>query len=161
MARELGIALGMANTYLKRCVRRAISKFARFLQSIQLLPDAQRVQRKIRLTAEYFMRPLPFFVVRKINALNPWESPKVRRLASCCALVGVGKILRTLRVIAQSSIQSIPSRYSRQQDRKNYVYGPNIAPTIADLAWTHSSVRMRSTRESIQAIADRFLPTVS
>ena len=37
MASELGIALGMANTYLKRCVRKVILRFAKYLPIVTVI----------------------------------------------------------------------------------------------------------------------------
>ena len=47
LATELGIALGLANAYVKRCVRKGLVKMRGGpSQPLRLLPDARRVRRK-------------------------------------------------------------------------------------------------------------------
>lgn len=62
MARELGIALGLANAYLKRCVRKGLVKVSEApanRYAYYLTP--QGFAEKSRLTAEYLTSSLGFF----------------------------------------------------------------------------------------------------
>ncbi len=45
LAGDLGIALGLANSYLRRCVRKGLVKMSQ-AQPLCLLPDAARVRRE-------------------------------------------------------------------------------------------------------------------
>ncbi|MCZ7660918.1 MAG: winged helix-turn-helix transcriptional regulator [Xanthobacteraceae bacterium] len=67
VARELGIALGLANAYLKRCVRKGLIKVAQVPSrryAYYLTP--QGFSEKSRLTAEYLSHSFSFF--RKARA---------------------------------------------------------------------------------------------
>src|SRR5262245_64470098 len=62
VARELGIALGLANAYLKRCVRKGlikVSQVPRRRYAYYLTP--QGFAEKSRLTAEYLAHSFAFF----------------------------------------------------------------------------------------------------
>ena len=62
VARELGIALGLANTYLKRCVRKGLIKVGqvpRRRYAYYLTP--QGFAEKSRLTASYLAHSFSFF----------------------------------------------------------------------------------------------------
>ena len=62
VANELGIALGLANAYLKRCIRKGLVKVAQVPSrryAYYLTP--QGVSEKTRLTAEYFSPSFLFF----------------------------------------------------------------------------------------------------
>ena len=110
---------------------RAISKFARSFQSIQLLPDAQRVQRKSRLTAEYLSSSFTFFRRAKDQCLESLGYAKVRGWHRV-ALVGVGDLAEIFALCAiEHSVDLVGILDSKTE--KPMFAGLNIAPTIADL----------------------------
>jgi DNA-binding MarR family transcriptional regulator len=62
LARELGIALGLANTYLRRCVRKGLIKVSQVpLNRYAYYLTPQGFAEKSRLTAEYLAVSLDFF----------------------------------------------------------------------------------------------------
>lgn len=62
LARELGIALGLANAYLRRCVRKGLVKVSQVpLNRYAYYLTPQGFSEKSRLTAEYLAVSLDFF----------------------------------------------------------------------------------------------------
>jgi len=62
LARELGIALGLANTYLRRCVRKGLVKMRQVpINRYAYYLTPQGLAEKSRLTAEYLAVSLAFF----------------------------------------------------------------------------------------------------
>src|ERR1051326_4416196 len=62
LATELGIALGLANAYLRRCVRKGLIKVSQVpLNRYAYFLTPQGFVEKSRLTAEYFSASLNFF----------------------------------------------------------------------------------------------------
>src|SRR6516162_8844401 len=62
LARELGIALGLANAYLRRCVRKGLVKMRQVpLNRYAYYLTPQGLAEKSRLTAEYLAASLDFF----------------------------------------------------------------------------------------------------
>ncbi len=92
MARELGVALGLANAYLKRCVRKGyikVQQVPRRRYAYYLTP--QGFAEKTRLTGEYLSSSLRFFrrareqisSLMETCAANQWQS---------IALIGVSEL---------------------------------------------------------------------
>jgi DNA-binding MarR family transcriptional regulator len=83
LARELGIALGLANAYLRRCVRKGLVKMRQVpINRYAYYLTPQGLAEKSRLTAEYLAVSLDFFrrartdcaaVFRQCEALG-WRS---------------------------------------------------------------------------------------
>ena len=132
MARELGIALGMANTYLKRCVRKGYIKVRQIPSnrySYYLTPKG--FKEKSRLTAEYLSSSFTFFRRAKDQCLESLRYAKVRGWHRV-ALVGVGDLTEIFALCAiEHSVDLVGVLDSRTG--KPTFAGLNIAPTIADL----------------------------
>lgn len=92
VAERLGIALGLANAYLKRCVRKGfikVSQIPRRRYAYYLTP--QGLSEKSRLTAEFFSNSFRLFrVARKeyTTILQDMVEQRVKRVAFC----GVGEL---------------------------------------------------------------------
>jgi DNA-binding MarR family transcriptional regulator len=132
MARELGIALGMANTYLKRCVRKGYIKVRQIPSnrySYYLTPKG--FKEKSRLTAEYLSSSFTFFRRAKDQCLESLGYAKVRGWHRV-ALVGVGDLAEIFALCAiEHSVDLVGILDSKTE--KTMFTGLNIAPTIADL----------------------------
>ena len=132
MARELGIALGMANTYLKRCVRKGYIKVRQIPSnrySYYLTPKG--FKEKSRLTAEYLSSSFTFFRRAKDQCLESLRYAKVRGWHRV-ALVGVGDLTEIFALCAiEHSVDLVGILDSKTE--KTMFTGLNIAPTIADL----------------------------
>ncbi|WP_395821689.1 winged helix-turn-helix transcriptional regulator [Devosia sp.] len=87
VAARLGIALGMANAYLKRCIRKGlvkVSQIPRRRYAYYLTP--QGLSEKTRLTAEYFSNSLRFFRMARVEyaeLLNTLSRRQAKRVAFC------------------------------------------------------------------------------
>ena len=68
LARDLGIALGLANAYLKRCAKKGLVKIAQVPSNryaYYLTPKG--FSEKSRLTAEYFSQSFKFFRAARVE----------------------------------------------------------------------------------------------
>ena len=132
MARELGIALGMANTYLKRCVRKGYIKVRQIPSnrySYYLTPKG--FKEKSRLTAEYLSSSFTFFRRAKDQCLESLRYAKVRGWHRV-ALVGVGDLTEIFALCAIEHPVDLVGILDSKTEKPTFA-GLNIAPTIADL----------------------------
>ena len=132
MARELGIALGMANTYLKRCVRKGYIKVRQIPSnrySYYLTPKG--FKEKSRLTAEYLSSSFTFFRRAKDQCLESLGYAKVRGWHRV-ALVGVGDLAEIFALCAIEHSVDLIGILDIKTEKPTFA-GLNIAPTIADL----------------------------
>ena len=132
MARELGIALGMANTYLKRCVRKGYIKVRQIPSnrySYYLTPKG--FKEKSRLTAEYLSSSFTFFRRAKDQCLESLGYAKVRGWHRV-ALVGVGDLAEIFALCAIEHSVDLVGILDSDTGKPTFA-GLNIAPTIADL----------------------------
>ena len=132
MARELGIALGMANTYLKRCVRKGYIKVRQIPSnrySYYLTPIG--FKEKSRLTAEYLSSSFTFFRRAKDQCLESLRYAKARGWHRV-ALVGVGDLTEIFALCAIEHSVDLVGILDSDTGKPTFV-GLNIAPTIADL----------------------------
>ena len=92
MANQLGIALGLANTYLKRCIRKGYIKVGQIPSnrySYYLTPTG--FAEKSRLTAEYLSSSFNFFRRAKAQCLESIRYARARDWNRLC-LVGVSDL---------------------------------------------------------------------
>ena len=132
MARELGIALGMANTYLKRCVRKGYIKVRQIPSnrySYYLTPKG--FKEKSRLTAEYLSSSFTFFRRAKDQCLESLRYAKVRGWHRV-ALVGVGDLAEIFALCAIEHSVDLVGILDSKTEKPTFA-GLNIAPMIADL----------------------------
>ena len=132
MARELGIALGMANTYLKRCVRKGYIKVRQIPSnrySYYLTPKG--FKEKSRLTAEYLSSSFTFFRRAKDQCLESLSYAKARGWHRV-ALVGVGDLTEIFALCAIEHSVDLVGILDSDTCKPTFA-GLNIAPTIADL----------------------------
>ena len=132
MASELGIALGMANTYLKRCVRKGYIKVRQIPSnrySYYLTPKG--FSEKSRLTAEYLSSSFTFFRRAKNQCLESLRYAEARGWKRV-ALVGVSDLTEIFTLCAiEHSINLVGILDS---DSKKITFaGLKIAPTYKDL----------------------------
>ena len=132
MASELGIALGMANTYLKRCVRKGYIKVRQIPSnrySYYLTPKG--FSEKSRLTAEYLSSSFTFFRRAKNQCLECLRYAEARGWKRV-ALVGVSDLTEIFTLCAIE--HSIDLVGILDDDSKKITFaGLKIAPTYIDL----------------------------
>ena len=132
MASELGIALGMANTYLKRCIRKGYIKVRQIPSnrySYYLTPKG--FSEKSRLTAEYLSSSFTFFRRAKDQCLESLRYAEARGWQRV-ALVGVSDLTEIFTLCAiEHSIDLVGILDSHS--KKPTFAGLKIAPTYKDL----------------------------
>lgn len=101
MASDLGIALGLANTYLKRCVKKGlvkVSEVPRRRYAYYLTP--QGFTEKSRLTAQYLSASLSFF--RRARAqLSEIFAEAAARSQRRLVLIGEGDIAEIAKLVGR------------------------------------------------------------
>jgi predicted transcriptional regulator len=101
VARELGIALGLANAYLKRCVRKGLIKVNQVptrRYAYYLTPKG--LVEKSRLTATYLAHSLSFFRQARVECANLYAIAAQRGQVRL-ALIGHGDLAEIARLVAQ------------------------------------------------------------
>jgi DNA-binding MarR family transcriptional regulator len=102
LARELGIALGLANAYLKRCVSKGYIKVSHVparRYAYYLTPKG--FAEKSRLTADYLSQSFDFFRLAR-GQCHDLFSECERRGWSRVALVGAGDLAEIAKLVADS-----------------------------------------------------------
>jgi DNA-binding MarR family transcriptional regulator len=102
LARELGIALGLANAYLKRCVSKGYIKVSHVparRYSYYLTPKG--FAEKSRLTAEYLSQSFNFFRLAR-GQCHELFAECARRGWRRVALVGAGDLAEIAKLVAES-----------------------------------------------------------
>lgn len=92
LARELGIALGLANAYLRRCVRKGLVKMRQVpINRYAYYLTPQGLAEKSRLTAEYLTVSLDFFRRARTDCATLFRQCEARGWQSV-ALYGAGDL---------------------------------------------------------------------
>ena len=92
LARELGIALGLANAYLRRCVRKGLVKMRQVpINRYAYYLTPQGLAEKSRLTAEYLAVSLDFFRRARTDCATLFRQCEVRGWQTV-ALSGAGDL---------------------------------------------------------------------
>jgi DNA-binding MarR family transcriptional regulator len=101
VARELGIALGLANAYLKRCVRKGLIKVGTTpprRYAYYLTP--QGFAEKSRLTARYLANSFSFFRQARVQCAELFAAAAARGQKRL-ALIGEGDLAEIARLVAR------------------------------------------------------------
>ena len=119
LARELGIALGLANTYLKRCVSKGLLKVAEVpSRRYAYYVTPQGFAEKSRLTARYLAASFDF-LRRARSELGELFVEGVGRGESRFILIGEGDLADVARLVAPRSLVEIvavlPAMHDAQQ----------------------------------------------
>jgi DNA-binding MarR family transcriptional regulator len=92
LARDLGIALGLANAYLRRCVRKGLVKMRQVpLNRYAYYLTPQGFAEKSRLTAEYLAVSLDFFRHARMDCVTLFRDCEARGWRTV-ALYGAGDL---------------------------------------------------------------------
>ena len=84
LAGDLGIALGLANSYLRRCVRKGLIKMSQVpLNRYSYYLTPQGFAEKSRLTAEYLAVSFNFFRRARNDCAELFEQCAARATARC------------------------------------------------------------------------------
>jgi DNA-binding MarR family transcriptional regulator len=124
LARHLGVALGLANSYLKRCVRKGLIKVShapanRYLYYLTPTGFAE----KSRLTAEYLSHSLSFYRKAGDSCLRAFDQCKAngwKRLLLC----GVSELAEIATLKAMERDIAIVGYLDSASDRKRFLNRP-------------------------------------
>jgi DNA-binding MarR family transcriptional regulator len=103
LAAELGVAVGLINAYLNRCINKGLVKVTQAparRYAYYLTP--QGFVEKSRLSLEYLTYSFKFFRQAKLDCLNAFEAARVRGFVRV-ALVGVSDIAEIATICAREA----------------------------------------------------------
>jgi DNA-binding MarR family transcriptional regulator len=158
LAAELGIALGLVNAYLKRCVKKGLVKIGEAparRYAYYLTPHG--FAEKSRLTVEYLSSSFSFFrragedcsSVLKIAHARGWHR---------VALVGVSDLAEIATICALEQGIAIVAVVDAKCENDRFVGAP-VVPSIAALAGAFDALvvtDLEATRESVRAVVDQL-----
>jgi DNA-binding MarR family transcriptional regulator len=158
LASDLGIALGLVNAYLKRCVKKGllkISQVPRRRYAYFLTPHG--FSEKSRLTVEYLSSSFSFFrraredcsAVLKLAHARGW---------SRVALIGVSDLAEIATICALEQGIAIVAVIDSRSEHTRFVGAPVVA-SIAALAGEFDALvvtDLQATRESVQAVVNQL-----
>jgi predicted transcriptional regulator len=134
MAIELGIALGLANTYLKRCVRKGYIKVRQIPSnrySYYLTPTG--FAEKSRLTAEFLSSSFNFFRHAKGQCLESFRYASARNW-NRIGLVGVGDLAEVYALCALDHQIDLAGIYDSVSTREQFA-GLRVAKSLSSLGY--------------------------
>ena len=124
LARQMGIALGLANSYLKRCIRKGFIKIGeapahRYLY--YLTPTG--FSEKSRLTAKYLASSFQFYRLANESCSRVFEICEARRWRSI-ALCGISDLAEIASLRAQGRNVEIVGTYDPHTDHRRFIDRP-------------------------------------
>jgi len=132
MANQLGIALGLANAYLKRCVRKGYIKVRQIPSnrySYYLTPIG--FAEKSRLTAEYLSSSLNFFRRAKSQCSESLRYAEARTW-NHLGLAGVSELAEIFALCALDQQVDLAGIYDPTSNRERYA-GLTVIKSLAEL----------------------------
>jgi DNA-binding MarR family transcriptional regulator len=118
LAGELGIALGLTNIYLKRCITKGLIKVRKApARRYAYYVTAKGFTEKARLTAKYLARSLSFFRLARENCCTLFracEARGVRRIV----LVGAGDLCEIAALAALDSGVEVAAVFDQETNRQ-------------------------------------------
>ena len=160
LATRLGIALGLANSYLARCVRKGLVKITqapanRYLYYL----TAQGFTEKSRLTGQYFAASLDFYRradTSVARALNDCQARGAQRLM----FAGVSELAEIAVIRNQDFRIDIVGTYDSRTDRTSFAGKPVWqCRNVASLCDTVLLTALEHSSEVYQELAMLFHPS--
>jgi DNA-binding MarR family transcriptional regulator len=158
LATELGIALGLVNAYLKRCIKKGyvkVSNVPSHRYAYFLTP--QGFAEKSRLTVEYISYSFSFFRQAKSDCAALFDAAREQGLTRL-ALAGVSDLAEIASICAVESSVKIVVVVEAASSRTSFVGIPVTASfeAIADEVDAVVITDLRTTAETIVAARARF-----
>ncbi len=157
-AADLGIAVGLVNAYLNRCIKKGLVKVAQAparRYAYYLTP--QGFVEKSRLSLEYLSYSLKFFRQAKLDCLNAFEAAQARGFARV-ALDGVSDIAEIATICARETKIEIVAIVDGKTTLDSFA-GVPIArnyDVVADLIDGLIVTDLSSTQATFKAAVARF-----
>jgi DNA-binding MarR family transcriptional regulator len=158
LATELGIALGLVNAYLKRCIKKGyvkVSNVPSHRYAYFLTP--QGFAEKSRLTVEYISYSFSFFRQAKSDCATLLEGARERGFTRL-VLAGVSDLAEIAAICAVESSVKIVAVVDGQSGRTSFVGIPVVTSFDAVEADVDGVVvtELKTTAETIAAALRRF-----
>jgi DNA-binding MarR family transcriptional regulator len=168
LAADLGIALGLVNAYLKRCVKKGLLKITQApprRYAYYLTPHG--FAEKSRLTVEYLSNSFSFFRHAREDCSAVLRSAHARGWTRI-ALIGVSDLAEIATICALEQGTTIVAVVDGKSQSSRFV-GTPVVKSIAEVPGGFDALvvtDLQATRESVQSVvnqldADRvFVPTL-
>ncbi len=147
LAAELGIALGLVNAYLKRCVRKGLVKVSQAparRYAYYLTPHG--FTEKSRLTVEYLSSSFSFFRQAKADCADVFEAAKTRNFQNL-VLVGKSDLAEVAIISAVECGVSVVAVVDADGANSPFV-GKAVVLTFADVASPFDAVVVTDVRNT-------------
>jgi hypothetical protein len=157
LASDLGIALGLANAYLKRCVKKGLLKIGQAparRYAYYLTPHG--FSEKSRLTVEYLSSSFSFFRRAREDCASVLKTAHARGWSKV-VLAGVSDLAEIATICALEQNISIVAVVDAKSANDLFVGAP-VVKSIAAVPGGFDAVvvtDLQATRESVNAIADQ------
>ncbi len=158
IAAELGIALGLVNAYLKRCIKKGLVKVSSVpakRYGYYLTP--QGFAEKSRLTVEYLSYSFGFFRRAKLDCAETFETARTLRIERV-ALAGASDLAEIASICSVESSIEIVAVVDRRSNRERFLDYP-VVPTFAAIRDQVDGVvvtDLNTTQETIAEAATCF-----
>jgi len=130
LASELGIALGLTNIYLKRCISKGLIKVRKVpARRYAYYLTAKGFSEKARLTAKFLSRSLSFFRLAREDCSELFTVSKTRGIARV-ALIGAGDLCEIATLAALDSGVEVVAIFDEETNRQQFAG----VPVVRDLA---------------------------
>jgi hypothetical protein len=158
LASDLGIALGLVNAYLKRCVKKGLLKIGQTpprRYAYYLTPHG--FAEKSRLTVEYLSASFSFFRRAREDCASVLKAVHARGWTRV-ALVGVSDLAEIATICALEQGIAIVAVVDAKSENTRFVGAPVVASLAAVPGGFDalSVTDLQSTRESVRAVADQI-----
>jgi len=158
LASELGVALGLVNAYLKRCINKGLVKVSEAparRYAYYLTPHG--FTEKSRLTVEYLSASLSLFRQAKKDCSSALETARARGF-SRIAILGVSDLAEIAAICALDTGITIAGVVDPESDLPRFV-GVPVTKALDDVAGSVDAVLVtdsRTTRATAAAAVARF-----
>ncbi len=152
VAKELGIALGLANAYLKRCINKGLIKVSQAparRYAYYLTP--QGFAEKSRLTASYLVYSFSFFREARAQFADIFTSA-AQRGQRRLALVGEGDLAEIASLVAQKHPIEIRGTIATGRDLSQLLAAIDALGNVDGIVVTD----LREPRAVFEVLAERF-----
>lgn len=126
LAGELGIALGLTNIYLKRCLNKGLIKVRKApARRYAYYVTAKGFTEKARLTAKYLARSLSFFRLAREDCTDLFSACEARGIRRVM-LVGAGDLCEIAALAALDSGLEVAAVFDQETNRRQVAGRPVV-----------------------------------
>ena len=139
LASELGIALGLTNIYLKRCINKGLIKVRKVpARRYAYYLTAKGFTEKARLTAKFLSRSLSFFRLAREDCAELFTAGKARGITRI-ALIGAGDLCEIATLAALDCGVEVVAIFDEETNRQQFA-GVPVVRALENLGETDAVV---------------------